>query len=97
MPDLAAEVAHVIDVALAFDMRNRWQAAAAMRNALRYAAGRTSALPEQAPSAVVRVAAPAPVSAPTSRTNATLIHGSGDPSSVTRVTEHDDPNKTKRG
>jgi eukaryotic-like serine/threonine-protein kinase len=102
MPELAPEVAHVIDVALAFDMRSRWQTAAAMRNALRYAAGRISALPpEQLSSSAARIAV-VPVSAPQAvsarPTSATLIHGSGDPSSITRLPDpSDDPNKTKRG
>jgi len=103
MPELAAEVAHVIDVALAFDMRSRWQTAAAMRNALRYAAGRTSNLPEPAESpSIERISAPNPpagVQPPMSASTATLIHGSGDPSAITRapvLPPHDDPNKTKR-
>ncbi len=115
MPDLAPEVAHVIDVALAFDMRNRWQTAAAMRNALRYAAGRTSALPDQAESpsiqrisestgraAVSGQPVPSshvqlPVQPLVPSSTATLIHGSGDPSSGTRAAETPhDPHKTKR-
>jgi eukaryotic-like serine/threonine-protein kinase len=98
MHDLAPEVAHVIDLALAFDQRNRWQSALAMRNALRYAATHAGAplsrpTPEKSESpSFGRVVAAAPVSA----ANATLIHGSGD-SSIRRVPESpDDPAKTKR-
>jgi serine/threonine-protein kinase len=110
--DLPAEVAHVIDVALAFDMRNRWQTAAAMRNALRYASGRTSALPDDVPlmakkdvgSSPRMPVAPAlvPPSSPTppasSRgVNATLIQGSADPQSIRRApTIIDDPTKTTK-
>jgi len=89
LPDLPGEVAHVIDVALAFDMRNRWQTAVAMRNALRYAVGRAS-VPPPAPvsppaeeSSLGRAAAAA--MAPPLSGAATIIHGSGDPSEVTRV------------
>ena len=102
MPELAGEVAHVIDVALAFDMRNRWQTAVAMRNALRYSVGRASvppAAPAQQPSqppppveessAVRRVAAAA-IAPPVSST-ATIIQGSGDPSEITRVPTIIDP------
>lgn len=105
MPELAAEVAHVIDVALAFDMRNRWQTAAAMRNALRYAAGRTSSLPESTNSpSIQRISAPTPEARPPqqppmSASNATLIHGSGDPSAIARapvLPPELDPHKTKR-
>ncbi|MDB4936765.1 MAG: uncharacterized protein JWP87_3737 [Labilithrix sp.] len=94
VPDLSSEVAHVIDVALAYDMRNRWQTAGAMRNALRYAAGRTSAVPAApAPAAstddsssVRRLAGAASGHAPVSPpSTATIIHGSGDPSDILRV------------
>ena len=94
MPGLSDEVAHVIDVALAFDMRNRWQTAVAMRNALRYAVGRASA-PPPAPapieesSAVRRVAAAA--MAPPVSSTATIIQGSGDPSEITRIPTIIDP------
>jgi eukaryotic-like serine/threonine-protein kinase len=96
MPNLAPEVAQVIDVALAFDMRSRWQTAAAMRNALRYSAARVPALTEkekaESPS-VQRILAAAP---PSSAGAATLIQGSGE--SITRVpdTIADDPAKTRR-
>jgi serine/threonine protein kinase len=92
VPDLSPEVAHVIDVALAFDMRSRWQTAGAMRNALRYASGRTS----NAPFAAAVVTPPIPSS------TTTIIQGSGDPSEITRVPtmtgaqDPHDPAKTKR-
>ncbi len=47
LPDLPEDVAHVIDVALAFDMNDRWTTASAMRNALR-AAVRNSTPPAAA-------------------------------------------------
>ena len=97
MPDLPSDVAHVIDVALAFDMRSRWQTAAAMRNALRYAAGRTSAVPSspdasKESSSLTRLAAAVAASPAAPLSAATLIHGSGDPSPPAL----DDPAKTRR-
>jgi serine/threonine-protein kinase len=105
LPDLSSEVAHVIDVALAFDMRNRWQTAGAMRNALRYASGRASAPPAPAAtddSSAVRGLAASAATPPVSSARATIIQGSGDPSEITRVPTmtggHDphDPAKTRR-
>ena len=81
-------------------MRSRWQTAAAMRNALRYAAGRQSVPPADAakdPSSITRLAAAVAAAPPMPASTATLIHGSGDPSAHTRVpTITNDPSKPKR-
>ena len=83
MPSLSGELAHVIDVALRFEMKSRWQSAGAMGNALRHVADQLGlrdipATPTMAPSgrAPVAAATAMPVSMPTAPT---LIHGSGDP------------------
>jgi serine/threonine-protein kinase len=70
LPGLDPDLVQVVDVALAFDMRGRWQTAGAMGNALRYATTRTSSVPGATP-------APPP---PVSHSTATIIQGSGDPS-----------------
>jgi eukaryotic-like serine/threonine-protein kinase len=75
MPELDPAMVQVVDVALAFDMHDRWQTVGAMGNALRSAAAQLSALPD----ALVLPALSPPVSSASAST-ATIIHGSGDPS-----------------
>jgi serine/threonine protein kinase len=72
MPSLPDELGHVIDVALRFEIKDRFQSAAAMGNALRHVADalRVRDVPAATPE-------PSFVSMPSSPT---LVHGSGDPS-----------------
>lgn len=83
VPMLPSDIAHVIDVALAFDRRDRWQTAAAMRNALKFASGRAGIVRED--SGISRVSSAGPIT-PLSSGSATLIHGSDD-SAVRRLSE----------
>lgn len=84
-PDLPNDIVHVVDTALAFEPRRRWQTAQAMRNALRYAASK-NILPARDPredSSQGRISAaqPPPPSAPAA--SRTMIQGSGnDPSGI---------------
>jgi serine/threonine-protein kinase len=84
MPSLPAELAHVVDVALRFDIKDRWQSATAMGNVLRQVADEYGlrdmpriATPGDVPSPPGAPPMQSPVSMPSSPT---LIHGSGDPS-----------------
>ena len=70
MTELEPDMVQVVDVALAFDPRGRWQSAGAMGNALRYAAGRTAGMPARS--------TPAAPSTPIASSAPTMIHGSGD-------------------
>jgi eukaryotic-like serine/threonine-protein kinase len=76
MPELDAAMLQVVDVALAFDMNDRWQTVGAMGNALRAAAAQPSALPS-APVVPLAPALAPPVSSASASTP-TIIHGSRD-------------------
>ncbi len=83
MPSLPVELCHVIDVALAFDIHNRWQTASAMGNALRQVADELdlrdiAVASTMAPPPPPREAAPGASSTPMASAP-TLIHGSGTP------------------
>jgi serine/threonine protein kinase len=82
-PDLPVEVIALIDKALAWDRRNRFESARAMQTAVRAALGITSAVQQ------VQVASPAPVSAPESPKAAPKTEEEAPPDDARVVTMRD--------
>jgi serine/threonine-protein kinase len=76
MPNLDTDLMHVLDIALAFEIEDRWQSAGAMCNALRQVANACGFRPARPPPSAAAAASIVVNSSPT------LIHGSTDANAV---------------